>query len=63
VRLARALLELGVGAGTTREILAHYDPDLVDQQLAWLPFRRARRPSRLIVAAIRDNYEKPRCLR
>jgi len=51
-------LEIGVSPKVTHELL-RYDPEVIEQQLRWLPARNARRPSSLIVAAIKDNYEKP----
>jgi len=57
-RIALELLELGVSPKVTHELLL-FDLDIVEQQLRWLPARNARRESSLIVAAIKENYEKP----
>jgi hypothetical protein len=59
MRLAMALLQVGVSASQARQLLANHDLDVVEQQLLWLPARKARKRSSLIVSAIRENYEKP----
>lgn len=63
VRLAVELRQLGVSASQTERLLSTHPPDLVEQQLAWLPARKARRKASLIIAAIDRNYEEPLSLR
>jgi len=54
-----ALLKLGVGRAQILELVETYPLERIEQQLAWLPLRRARKPSSLIVASIKQNYELP----
>jgi hypothetical protein len=59
VRLAIALQRLGVSSQQVQQILSTTSPDQIEQQLIWFPARKARKKASLIVAAIRDGYEKP----
>ncbi len=59
IRLAIALQRLGVSSQQVGQLLSTHDLDMVEQQLLWFPARKARKKASLIVAAIRDNYEKP----
>ncbi|MHB8636071.1 MAG: hypothetical protein ACYC96_06330 [Fimbriimonadaceae bacterium] len=54
-----ALLKLGVGRAQILELVAQYPLEVIEQQLAWLPLRKPRKPSSLIVSAIRESYEAP----
>ena len=58
IRLAAQLQQLGVSRHLLPELVC-YDLDMVEQQLIWLPARNARKKASMIVAAIRNNYEKP----
>lgn len=57
-----ALLRLGVRRSQILELVENYALELIEQQLEWLPYRRARKPSSLIVAAIKENYDEPATL-
>lgn len=59
LRLAKALIAVGVSESQTRHLLIHHDLEEIERQLAWLPARKARRKSSLIVSAIKERYEKP----
>jgi hypothetical protein len=61
VRLAKALLELGVADRQVTKLLLH-DLDTVEKQLRFLPFRQARKPASLIVTAIMEDFEAPAAL-
>lgn len=54
-----ALLKLGVGRAQILELVEKYPLELIEQQLIWLPLRHARKPSSLIVASIKGDYEEP----
>lgn len=54
-----ALIKLGVRRSRIMEIVEHYDLTRIERQLRWLPYRRARKPSSLIVSAIKEDYEEP----
>lgn len=58
--IARRLRELGVSRKAILDIISLYSWDLVQQQLDWLPYRKARRPEAFIVDAIRYNYSAPK---
>jgi hypothetical protein len=62
-RLAQHLMWVGVEPSEVRRLLASYEPDRIERQLGWLPYRRAKIPSRLIVRAIEQDYEEPGALR
>jgi len=58
VRLAARLMQLGVSRSQITQLLLH-DLDQVERQLDWLPYRRARKRSSLIVSAIEQDFEAP----
>lgn len=55
----RRLLALGVAAGTVERLVSEHPAEEIRRQLEWLPLRGARRPERLIVAAIDNDYDPP----
>lgn len=59
VRIAKELLELGVVSSQVTRLLASYSLDQIEQQLRWLPFRKARNKASFIVTAIDNDYERP----
>jgi len=59
VNIALDLLKLGVSSSGVDELLS-FPHDLVEQQLEWLPFRKAKRPEALIIQAVRRNYSPPK---
>jgi hypothetical protein len=58
-KLAVELMRLGISRAGTVELLS-YPLDVVERQLAYLPFRKAKRPSAFIVDAIRNDYSPPK---
>jgi hypothetical protein len=58
VKIALDLFKLGVSGSGVQELLL-YDLDLIERQLAWLPYRKAKRPEAMIIDAIRNNYSAP----
>jgi hypothetical protein len=64
---ARAVLQRLEATGLTTEqaldLLRAYDLLRIERQLQWLPYRRAKNPAGLLLAAIADNYEAPPAFR
>lgn len=64
---ARAVLQRLEGTGLTTEqgleLLRAYDLLRIERQLQWLPYRHAKNPAGLLLAAIADNYEAPPSMR
>lgn len=60
ILLAVRLQELGVSQAGVVELLSQYPLDLVEQQLEWLPMRKAKRPEAFIIEAVRNNYSPPK---
>ncbi len=56
--LVGALHDLGVTASVA-ERLARHNPCRVRQQLAWLPYRKAKDPAALIVRAVDEGWPEP----
>lgn len=56
--LAIRLQKLGVSQRGTQELLS-FPLDVVERQLDYLPYRKAKRPEALIVEAIRFDYSPP----
>lgn len=59
LKLRNELMSWGVSEIEAESLLTRYSANRIEQQLAWLPYRAARKPSALIVAAIKHNYEPP----
>jgi hypothetical protein len=59
VELALDLMKLGVASHMVTELLG-YEYDLIERQLAYLPFRKAKRPEAFIIDAIRRDYSPPK---
>jgi hypothetical protein len=55
----RRLRALGVDAETVGHLVSAHELADIQQQLDWLPMRKARNQARLIVAAIEGRYEPP----
>jgi len=55
----RRLLALGVSQEDVGDLIAQNPLEEITQQLDWLPYRHAKFPERLIVAAIQNRYEPP----
>lgn len=53
------LLKLGVRRSQIMEIVERYSLERIERQLRWLPYRKARKVSSLIVSAIKEDYEEP----
>lgn len=62
VRLIVALRKMGVSERVCGDLVFAFPLDHIEQQIEWLPFRRAKRKSSLIVAAIKGDYERPAAL-
>lgn len=54
------LLVLGVSRAGVEKLLSHHDLDEVERQLAYLPYRHAKRPEAFIVEAVRNKYSPPK---
>lgn len=60
VAIARELHLLGVSQAGVVELLTQYPPERIERQLAYLPFRTAKRPEAFIIEAVRNNYSAPK---
>ncbi len=58
--LAIELMKLGVSGGIVGQLLATSELDEIERQLAYLPYRKAKRPAAFIVDAIRNYYSPPK---
>ncbi|MBS1722968.1 MAG: hypothetical protein JSS66_08460 [Armatimonadetes bacterium] len=58
--LAVELMKLGVSQRGIQELLSGYPPERVKKQLAFLPFRKAKRPEAFIIDAVRSDYSPPK---
>ena len=59
VELAVALMKLGISQAGVHELLS-YPHDVIERQLAFLPYRKARRPEAFLMQAIRNDYSPPK---
>ncbi|BDI34143.1 hypothetical protein CCAX7_61940 [Capsulimonas corticalis] len=63
VELRRRLFSVGIGGDQAEAILDEFPAGRIRRQLDWLPYRKARERSRLLIAAIAEDYEEPPALR
>jgi hypothetical protein len=59
----RRLLSVGVTKDQADFLLGSFEVERIQRQLEWLPYRNARNPASLLVAAIEHDYEEPFDLR
>lgn len=59
-RLAFELLKLGVSHAGVQELLVNYPYEVIDRQLSFMPYRKAKRPEAFIMEAVRRNYSPPK---
>jgi hypothetical protein len=59
-RLAVELYKLGVSKDGVVELLSQFSEDEIEQQLIYLPYRKAKRQEAFIVEAIRKSYSPPK---
>jgi hypothetical protein len=59
----RQLLALGVLREQADLLLMNYPLERIERQIAWLPYRHAKNPARLLIAAIEHDYEPPAYVR
>jgi hypothetical protein len=59
-KLAIELMKLGVSQAGARELLSDHDLDEIERQLAYLPYRKAKRPEGFIIDAVRKRYSAPK---
>jgi hypothetical protein len=57
--LRRRLTDTGLTGEQADRLLDAFPSESIEQQLGWLPYRRARNPAGLLLAAIEGNYEAP----
>lgn len=59
-KLAIELMRLGVSQSGVRELLSVNPLDEIERQLAYLPYRKAKRPEAFIIEAVRNSYSPPK---
>jgi len=59
-RLAMELFKLGVSHTGVQELLSLHELDEVERQIAYLPYRKAKRPEAFIIEAVRQRYSPPK---
>lgn len=59
-KLAMELLKIGVSKTGVELLLSTHELDEIERQLAYLPYRRAKRPEAFIVDAVRRRYSPPK---
>ncbi|MBX3117419.1 MAG: hypothetical protein KF784_00020 [Fimbriimonadaceae bacterium] len=57
--LVLQLVEVGISLRKADNIASGYSYDLIRKQLRWLPYRAAKRPASLLIAAIEHDYDAP----
>jgi len=59
-KIAMDLMKLGVSNAGVTELLTYHSFDVIERQLEYLPFRKAKRPEAFIIDAVRNNYSPPK---
>lgn len=58
-QLILELVEVGVALRKAENLVRSYPALRIRRQLDWLPYRSARRPAPMIIAAIENDYDEP----
>lgn len=58
-QLILALVEVGVSVRKAENLVKRFPALRIQRQLDWLPYRSARRPASMIIAAIENDYDEP----
>ena len=58
--LAMELMRLGVSQSGVTDLLTYHPLDEIERQLAYLPYRKAKRPEAFIIEAVRNRYSPPK---
>ena len=61
--LRQRLLAVGVANEQVNILFQHFAPEVIAQQLEWLPHRNANNPARYLIAAIQGDYKAPLSVR
>ena len=59
-QIAMELLKLGVSHSGIQELLVNYPYDVIERQISFMPYRKAKRPEAFIMEAVRRNYSPPK---
>jgi len=58
-QLILELVEVGVSLRKAENLVRNHPSLRIRRQLDWLPYRSARRPASMIIAAIENDYDEP----
>lgn len=58
-QLVLELVQIGVALRKAESLVRRFPEREIRQQISWLPFRSARRPASMIIAAIENGYDMP----
>lgn len=58
-QLVLELVEVGVSIRKAENLVKRFPEMKIRSQLDWLPYRSARRPASMIIAAIENDYDEP----
>lgn len=58
--VAIQLMKLGVSQAGVAELLGRNSLEVIEAQLSYLPYRKARRPEAFIIEAVRNNFSPPK---
>jgi len=58
-QLVLELVEVGVSLRKAENLASRFPALKIRRQLDWLPYRSARRPASMIIAAIENDYDEP----
>lgn len=60
--LMHKLVELGVSHHKAVELVNRFEERQILRQIAWLPYRQAKKPASLLIAAVEGDFEAPSLL-
>ncbi len=58
-QLTRRLIAHGVSRTKAIELVTRFSEEEIERQIDWLPYRAAKAPAPLLIAAIEKNYQAP----
>lgn len=60
IHISLELQKLGVSQRGATQLMIEHPLDEIERQLAYLPYRKAKRPEAFIIEAVRNRYSPPK---
>ncbi len=62
IEAAKVMLQLGISQAAVVRLLTNYELEVLERQIYYLPYRKAKRPGAFLIEAVRFDYSAPKDL-